>query len=273
MLTFVEAQQPEVTEHFHGLMIDRGAFDRMLAHEAALERRRLPLRRDGAVDRCRRHGHNFGRRPLAAARPDRRRRPALARRRGDRRRSTAISSIRGRSRCRSVLPHDATDIFLSADYRGGYGWLFPKGAVANVGLGVAVESRRLLKPMLAALCAEARGRAPHRHEGLCSHRRRHSGRRALAIRRTPRAHRRAARGRCRRPHQSGDRRRHRLGGAIGRARRARGGGFSCGARRRARRVTRKSSATFSTPRLTARCGAGATCWPAMRMAAGPTRAR
>ena len=34
------------------------------------------------------------------------------------------------------MPHDATDIFLRADYRGGYGWLFPKGAVANVGLGV-----------------------------------------------------------------------------------------------------------------------------------------
>ena len=40
-----------------------------------------------------------------------------------------------------VLPHDATDIFLSADYPGGYAWLFPKGAVANVGLGVAVEVR------------------------------------------------------------------------------------------------------------------------------------
>ena len=35
MLTFVGAQPPEVTDHFHGLMIDRGAFDRMLAHEAA----------------------------------------------------------------------------------------------------------------------------------------------------------------------------------------------------------------------------------------------
>ena len=51
-----------------------------------------------------------------------------------------------------ILPHDATDIFLSPDYRGGYAWLFPKGAVANVGLGVAVESRRTLKPLLAALC-------------------------------------------------------------------------------------------------------------------------
>ncbi len=84
MLTFVAARQPEVTEHFHGLMIDRGAFDRMLAHEAALERRRLPLRRDGVVDRRRRDGNDVRRRPLAAACPDRRRRAALARRCGDR---------------------------------------------------------------------------------------------------------------------------------------------------------------------------------------------
>ena len=51
-----------------------------------------------------------------------------------------------------VLPHHATDIFLSADYCGGYGWLFPKGAVANIGIGVTARSRQLLKPMLAALC-------------------------------------------------------------------------------------------------------------------------
>ena len=56
-----------------------------------------------------------------------------------------------------ILPHDATDIFLSPDYRGGYAWLFPKGAVANVGLGVAVESRRTLKPMLTALCEKLAG--------------------------------------------------------------------------------------------------------------------
>jgi flavin-dependent dehydrogenase len=40
-----------------------------------------------------------------------------------------------------VLPRDATEIFLSAEYRGGYGWLFPKGAVANVGLGISVDGK------------------------------------------------------------------------------------------------------------------------------------
>ncbi|MGC8590738.1 geranylgeranyl reductase family protein [Acidithiobacillus sp.] len=32
-------------------------------------------------------------------------------------------------------PYSDTDIFLADDFPGGYGWLFPKGSVANVGLG------------------------------------------------------------------------------------------------------------------------------------------
>ncbi|MGC8504608.1 MAG: geranylgeranyl reductase family protein [Acidithiobacillus sp.] len=32
-------------------------------------------------------------------------------------------------------PYSDTDIFLADDFPGGYGWLFPKGPVANVGLG------------------------------------------------------------------------------------------------------------------------------------------
>ena len=47
--------------------------------------------------------------------------------------------------------HDATDIFLSADIPGGYAWLFPKGGVANLGLGVAPAHRAKLKPLLEAL--------------------------------------------------------------------------------------------------------------------------
>src|SRR5690606_23855949 len=35
-----------------------------------------------------------------------------------------------------LQPSEATDIFLSAGIRGGYAWLFPKGDVANLGLGV-----------------------------------------------------------------------------------------------------------------------------------------
>ncbi|MBV1705659.1 MAG: NAD(P)/FAD-dependent oxidoreductase [Hyphomicrobiales bacterium] len=50
-------------------------------------------------------------------------------------------------------PHAATDIFLSPDYRGGYAWLFPKGAVAHIGLGVEPALRHQLKGLLEALHA------------------------------------------------------------------------------------------------------------------------
>src|SRR5262249_49593219 len=48
-------------------------------------------------------------------------------------------------------PHADTDIFLSRDYHGGYGWLFPKRGVANVGIGVTPEARSRLKRLLDAL--------------------------------------------------------------------------------------------------------------------------
>lgn len=43
---------------------------------------------------------------------------------------------------------EATDIFLSAGIPGGYAWLFPKGDVANLGLGVEPSARHLLKALL-----------------------------------------------------------------------------------------------------------------------------
>ncbi|MGO9703035.1 MAG: geranylgeranyl reductase family protein [Xanthobacteraceae bacterium] len=151
MLTFVGAQQPEVTEHFHGLMIDRSAFDRMLAHEAAW---------NGAE--CR-----YGETVLSVNGDG-----TVTTSAGDQLRPRVLIGADGPHSCVGVaigqtnrdlvdtrqvtvpliLPHDATDIFLSPDYRGGYAWLFPKGAVANIGLGVVFEARRFLKSMLAALC-------------------------------------------------------------------------------------------------------------------------
>jgi digeranylgeranylglycerophospholipid reductase len=153
MLTFVAAKQAEVTEHFHGLMIDRGAFDRMLAHEAAWNgadcrygETVLSIDIEGTVTTS--AGARLRPRVLIGADgPDSRIGAAIGainRNLVDTRQITVPL----------VLPYDATDIFLSADYRGGYAWLFPKGAVANVGLGVAIESRKLLKPLLAALCAK-----------------------------------------------------------------------------------------------------------------------
>jgi len=47
-----------------------------------------------------------------------------------------------------IAPHDATDIFLRPEFEGGYGWLFPRGGEANLGLGVVPRARDRLKPLL-----------------------------------------------------------------------------------------------------------------------------
>ena len=151
MLTYIGKRQPEVTDDFDGFMIDRAAFDRMLAQEAAQNGAEcrygetvLTIDFDGTVHTS--AGDWLRPRVLIGA---------------DGPRSQVGMAIGQVNRdlvdtrqvtVPLVLPHDATDIFLSADYYGGYGWLFPKGAVANVGLGVVVEARRSLKPMLTALC-------------------------------------------------------------------------------------------------------------------------
>ena len=151
MLTFIGEKPPEESNDFHGLMIDRAAFDRMLARQAALSGAECrygetvwSIDAEGVVQTT--AGARLLPRVLIGA---------------DGPRSQVGAAIGQINRdivetrqvtVPLVLPHDATDIFLRADYCGGYGWLFPKGAVANVGLGVSAEARRLLKPMLAALC-------------------------------------------------------------------------------------------------------------------------
>lgn len=52
-----------------------------------------------------------------------------------------------------LVPHAATDIFLSRTMPGGYGWLFPKGGVANLGLGVDAPARGMLRVLLEGLQA------------------------------------------------------------------------------------------------------------------------
>ena len=151
MLTFTPGEKPEVTGDFRGFMIERAAFDRMLAQEAALNGAEcrygeavLSVDADGTVL----SSAGAGLRPRVLIGADGPRSQVGA----------AIGEInRDLVETRQVtvplvLPHDATDIFLEPDYYGGYGWLFPKGAAANVGIGVAEEARRSLKPLLAALC-------------------------------------------------------------------------------------------------------------------------
>ncbi|MEL0106411.1 MAG: NAD(P)/FAD-dependent oxidoreductase [Rhodospirillaceae bacterium] len=50
-----------------------------------------------------------------------------------------------------LKPHDATDIFLSDTITGGYAWLFPKGNIANLGIGVTPKAKMQLKPLLEEL--------------------------------------------------------------------------------------------------------------------------
>ena len=158
MLTFVEDnEKPRETPEFRGHMIDRAGFDQMLADNATnagadcrYSVKALKIDPDGTVH-CN-GGDSFKPKVLVGADGPRSRVGVM------------IGSInRDLVETRQitvplVLPHDATEIFLSADYRGGYGWLFPKGAVANVGLGISVDgaldgksTRRGLKVMLLKL--------------------------------------------------------------------------------------------------------------------------
>jgi digeranylgeranylglycerophospholipid reductase len=151
MLTFVGERAAEVTEDFRGFMIDRAAFDRALAYEAARNGAEchygeavLTVEGDGTV----RTSAGTCLRPRVLVGADGPRSQV----------GVAIGQVnRDLVDTRQVtvplvLPHDATDIFLKPEYCGGYGWLFPKGAVAHVGVGVAIEARLHLKPLLAALC-------------------------------------------------------------------------------------------------------------------------
>jgi digeranylgeranylglycerophospholipid reductase len=159
MQTFVAAEAADETPRFPGRMIDRAAFDRLLAERAAAAGARCrygtgvrSIEADGTV-RCS-DGASFRPRVLIGADGPRSRIGA------------AIGRVnRALVETRQVTvplrgAHDATDIFLHADYVGGYGWLFPKGTTANLGIGAAAAARPRLKPLLEALRArlESEGR-------------------------------------------------------------------------------------------------------------------
>lgn len=54
-------------------------------------------------------------------------------------------------------PYTDTDIWLSDEFPGGYGWLFPKGKLANLGLGVDRQFEQDLKTPLEHLHAQLTG--------------------------------------------------------------------------------------------------------------------
>lgn len=159
MTTFVEDTLPHVREQFSGVMIDRQAFDATLikrAEQAGAETwLGLSLRTidtDGTVllsDGSR----------LAA--------PVIIGADGPRSAVGAAVGIENTvlAETRQItvplrVPFEETDIFLSHKLPGGYAWLFPKGDVANLGLGGDPRARAHFKPLLDDLHAQlaAQGR-------------------------------------------------------------------------------------------------------------------
>jgi flavin-dependent dehydrogenase len=169
MATFVEREEPDLRENFRGRMVDRGEFDRVLvkaARDAGADCR-FGLQLDGlAADGTATisDGTRIAPRVIVGA---------------DGPRSViggAIGQVNQEiveTRQISVpllKPYETTDIFLSADIVGGYAWLFPRGEIANIGLGMAPGERHRLKPLLeelhAMLIAEGRvGRGVVGHTG------------------------------------------------------------------------------------------------------------
>ncbi|NOU05712.1 MAG: NAD(P)/FAD-dependent oxidoreductase [Hyphomicrobiaceae bacterium] len=151
MTTFV-AQDKYSEPNFIGHMIDRAAFDAALVAEAeangAVCAFGISLRTisaDGSVTLCDGTTHN----PRVIIAADGPRSPT----------GRAVGRVnREIAETRQITVPlletlQSTDIFLAPDYPGGYAWLFPKGAVANLGLGVDEQCRHQLKQLLADLHA------------------------------------------------------------------------------------------------------------------------
>jgi geranylgeranyl reductase family protein len=149
MDTYLGRTAPLHSPDFRGVMIDRAAFDAALLAEArAAGATILPATafhevRDGRVILG--HGTEVRARVVIGA---------------DGPRST-VGALAGMENLALVearqitvpltVPHSATDIFLSADIEGGYGWLFPRGAEANLGIGVVPGAKKRLKSLLESL--------------------------------------------------------------------------------------------------------------------------
>ncbi len=169
MLTYVCGENADVTPDFHGTMISRQHLDAELVNLAIAAgttcRFRTPVRAVDASGTVRLGDGTIVRTKVIIG--------------ADGPRSVVGKAI-GCSNDKLVetrqisvdllVPHGGTDIFLSPDIIGGYGWLFPKGNQCNIGLGVATSQRHLLKPLLSQLHAhlvdEGRvGKNIHAHTG------------------------------------------------------------------------------------------------------------
>jgi geranylgeranyl reductase family protein len=150
MLSFVEHAPADIKENFPGAMIDRARFDAILAERAQAAgadcRFDTALRgidADGGVQLA--DGTRIRpRMVIGADGPRSRVGRAIA--------APITDFVETRQITAALLEaHDGTDIFLSAEIEGGYGWLFPRARFANIGLGLRPQARHRLKPLLASL--------------------------------------------------------------------------------------------------------------------------
>ncbi len=153
MATFVEDDVADLKPNFPGHMLDRAAFDASLVARAAqagadcrFGQRVLRITKDGTVQLS--DGTRLRASVIVGADG-----PGSQAGRAVGSINTELVETR-----QVTVPlrraHAATDIFLSADIPGGYGWLFPKGGVANLGAGVIPAQRARLKPILEKLHAQ-----------------------------------------------------------------------------------------------------------------------
>jgi digeranylgeranylglycerophospholipid reductase len=154
MLTFVEGDAPDAKANFPGHMLDRAAFDAGLVGKAAAAgaacRFGAGVRRihgDGVAELA--DGGRIAAGVLVGADGPR---SVAGRALGQ----VNVELVETRQITVPLAhPHEATDIYLSAGIPGGYGWMFPKGDVANLGAGVGPAYKRRLKDIVARLHALA----------------------------------------------------------------------------------------------------------------------
>lgn len=150
MQTFVEDETPDRKEDFPGVMIDRAKFDQHLVEQAIgagaqcrFDTTVTAIDTGGSI-RLSSGEHVDAPVVIGADGPRSRVGRAIG--------SSNTVLVAARQVTVPLLEsHLATNIFLSADYRGGYAWLFPRGKTANLGLGVEPAARERLKPMLESL--------------------------------------------------------------------------------------------------------------------------
>jgi len=154
MATFVEGDAPDLKPDFPGRMLDRAAFDAALVEAA---------RRAGAQVRFSSCVKGISREGIVEASGRMLSAPVIVGADGPRSRAgRAIGSVNAELvETRQITvpllePYRATDIFLSRGIPGGYGWLFPKGDVANLGAGVTPRHKARLRPIIAGLHSRLR---------------------------------------------------------------------------------------------------------------------